>query len=519
MKTTRIYALLALMMMGGMQMQAQEYPQDLATIYTSESVWIKTIKSIDENEFLAFGGTDAGSCVLMKMNYDGEILDSIGLPNNRLEYWGQGNFMGGKFRYMSFRADDNDTLPLLCMVDVDTDDLSLTYTGYNWEGLDFDHPTITTFYRNQVYSVFAKDGSLILSYPVDSLWMINQKESMHIIKFSDQGDVVKERIFTDLHVTLTNFLFSSPDSLGCRIILGNQSEGYSFDCHILDAELNTVSVVEQAGMIYYPPVSGWIYSISEAPTVISLNSNNGRTYSISSETIVGEKSNSDIIMAAFDEDFNLIHWDWGVVNPEGNDEGFGMCFDANGGIYMLGWMDVRPTFKSDEIEESRSKSIKDTDFYNLYVGYLDEDLNKLSEIYFKPEDYYLGPLDIAVCPDGGCIVCSNRSKSTGYVDYCIFRITPEDFVGIDEAHSHGFAVATAYPNPGKDVLNIRTGLKDARVEVYDMSGRMVYGREITENVTSINTTSWPAGGYVWRVIIGTSTGSVTEAETGKWIKE
>ena len=128
MKTTRLYILLALLMMaGGVRMQAQEYPQDLTTIYISESVWIKTIKSIDENTFLAFGGTDVGSRVLMKMTYDGEILDSIGLPNNRLEYWDQGDFMNGKFRYVSFRADDNDTLPLLCVVDVDTDDLSLTY--------------------------------------------------------------------------------------------------------------------------------------------------------------------------------------------------------------------------------------------------------------------------------------------------------------------------------------------------------------------------------------------------------
>ena len=72
---------------------------------------------------------------------------------------------------------------------------------------------------------------------------------------------------------------------------------------------------------------------------------------------------------------------------------------------------------------------------------------------------------------------------------------------------------------GKDVLNIRTGLKDARVEVYDMSGRMIYGKEIIDNVTAINTTAWPAGSYVWRVVVGTSTGSVTEAERGKWIKE
>jgi hypothetical protein len=101
----------------------------------------------------------------------------------------------------------------------------------------------------------------------------------------------------------------------------------------------------------------------------------------------------------------------------------------------------------------------------------------------------------------------------------IYKIPKETFDGIEEAHDAGFAVAVAYPNPGKDVLNIRTGLKDARVEVYDLNGRMIYGKEITENVTAINTSTWPAGSYVWRVMAGTSTGSVTEAETGKWIKE
>ena len=137
MKAIRIYTLLSFLLVAGeVKMQAQEYPEDLATIYTSEDVRIKVVKSINENTFLAFGGSDVGSRVLMKMTYDGEILDSIGLPNNRLEYWGQGNFMNGKFRYVSFRADDNDTLPLLCVVDVDPNNLSLTYTGYNWEGLD-----------------------------------------------------------------------------------------------------------------------------------------------------------------------------------------------------------------------------------------------------------------------------------------------------------------------------------------------------------------------------------------------
>ncbi|MBQ6728816.1 MAG: T9SS type A sorting domain-containing protein, partial [Bacteroidales bacterium] len=63
-------------------------------------------------------------------------------------------------------------------------------------------------------------------------------------------------------------------------------------------------------------------------------------------------------------------------------------------------------------------------------------------------------------------------------------------------------------------LNIRTGLKDARVDVFDLSGRMVYGREITENVTTINAEGWPSGTYVWKVIANGK-----EVESGKWIKQ
>ena len=96
---------------------------------------------------------------------------------------------------------------------------------------------------------------------------------------------------------------------------------------------------------------------------------------------------------------------------------------------------------------------------------------------------------------------------------------PEDFLNVEEAHSHGFRVATAYPNPGKDVLNIRTGLKDARVEVYDMNGRLIHRQDITENVTGIDARGWAEGVYVWKVYSGVSTGSTTLAETGKWIKE
>ena len=73
---------------------------------------------------------------------------------------------------------------------------------------------------------------------------------------------------------------------------------------------------------------------------------------------------------------------------------------------------------------------------------------------------------------------------------------------------------SVYPNPGNDMLNIRSALKNAFVEVYDMNGRLIHSQALTENVTAIDATDWPLGVYVWKVI---SNGKL--AETGKWIKK
>ena len=72
----------------------------------------------------------------------------------------------------------------------------------------------------------------------------------------------------------------------------------------------------------------------------------------------------------------------------------------------------------------------------------------------------------------------------------------------------------AYPNPGRSTLNIQTALQNARVEIYDLTGRLVYRQETTGNITSINTKDWSDGVYLWKVI---SNGK--EAESGKWIKQ
>ena len=71
-----------------------------------------------------------------------------------------------------------------------------------------------------------------------------------------------------------------------------------------------------------------------------------------------------------------------------------------------------------------------------------------------------------------------------------------------------------FPNPSHGIFNIYTALPNARVEVYDMNGRLIHSQALTENMTTIDATDWAEGVYVWKVI---SNGKL--AETGKWIKK
>ena len=71
-----------------------------------------------------------------------------------------------------------------------------------------------------------------------------------------------------------------------------------------------------------------------------------------------------------------------------------------------------------------------------------------------------------------------------------------------------------YPNPGNNILNIRTAFQNGHVEIYDLTGRLVHNQPITSSITPINTTSWISGTYYWKVVANGKT-----AEGGKWIKE
>ena len=154
----------------------------------------------------------------------------------------------------------------------------------------------------------------------------------------------------------------------------------------------------------------------------------------------------------------------------------------------------------------------------IVIERLYENFETISTVYYgKDSDLLCSWAEsITTTRDGGVLLTTETTNLSnpqqGWTT--VTKFPAEAFEGIDEAHDNGLKVAVAYPNPGKDVLNIRTGLKDAWVEVYDVNGRLVHRQDITENVTAINTTDWSEGTYVWKVMADGK-----EVESGKWIKE
>ena len=101
---------------------------------------------------------------------------------------------------------------------------------------------------------------------------------------------------------------------------------------------------------------------------------------------------------------------------------------------------------------------------NFYVALLDGNLNLKGEIYYHNEARMLTPYSIYALPSGGCLVSTGgNDRHTFEQQHAIYKLSDETIVGIEEAHDAGFAVAVAYPNPGKDVLNIRTALQNAQI--------------------------------------------------------
>ena len=156
------------------------------------------------------------------------------------------------------------------------------------------------------------------------------------------------------------------------------------------------------------------------------------------------------------------------------------------------------------------------DYLMLFPGHLNitclnPDLTVRWRHRYPKEPGFPYGLNMGVLDDGSAVVCGYSWNNDVYDMFLL--VLEDEGAGISEAEAPKSQVEV-YPNPGGSTLNIRTGLQNAFVKVYDLNGKLICNRKITDNITPITSTSWPSGTYIWKVIANGK-----ENESGKWIKE
>ena len=155
----------------------------------------------------------------------------------------------------------------------------------------------------------------------------------------------------------------------------------------------------------------------------------------------------------------------------------------------------------------------------IVIEHLNNNFDTISTFYYGIDNGMKEvAYDVLRTKDGGVIIVHGSGSLDIFEDYSLMTKFPASAFGFDnieEAHAHNLHLAIAYPNPGGDVLNIRTGLRNATLQVYDMQGRIIHQQIITDEVTSIDASKWNSGTYIWKLTVNNEQLTVEE---GKWIK-
>ena len=479
MKATKLYTLLALLLMaGGVTMQGQE---QLEVELIGDSRGYIAMLSLDEDEVLVLTrGEESGTIALCRMKTDGAELEYVAqnhLNENGFTMFGQSLLFQGEDDSMGVIYHKKRADSLWVAVGDIGDDFIVTETG---SVLLSGMGSMSPYFEEDQYLIENGHTFVVHYFTCDST-----VRQFRIVRFDKWGNVLADRAFASVIFDFDRLFAFNADSTGYLLGSGDiREQPFQKRCYNLDFNLDTTLMHDE---IYWDfPLPGWRGTIFYP--YIAKHPETGCLYVVGSSgwDTQGNDVHQDAMIARFDPNMSHIDkWELATDTPADDQRAFYKSIDffPDGSIAMCAMVE-----------------------YGLYVARFDEDLNKISEVYHPSTGSWQGPFEICALPNGDCVVTT--------IDDKIYHILADSFWDVDEAHDNGLKVAIAYPNPGKDVLNIRTGLQDAWVEVYDLNGRLVYRREITENFTAINTTDWSEGTYVWKVMVNGS-----EAESGKWIKE
>jgi len=99
-------------------------------------------------------------------------------------------------------------------------------------------------------------------------------------------------------------------------------------------------------------------------------------------------------------------------------------------------------------------------------------------------------------------------------DVIIIKLTKQELItGTTKTKGILLSKVIVFPNPGKDRLKIRTGVKNSQFNMWDINGNLIITRRIRKISTEINVTVFKHGTYFWNLISNNKI-----IDSGKWIK-
>jgi len=148
---------------------------------------------------------------------------------------------------------------------------------------------------------------------------------------------------------------------------------------------------------------------------------------------------------------------------------------------------------------------------------LDSNLNLKWKRYYGGDAFYF-LWSLKATHDGGCIMVSHRYDHNVQYQECDIHVLKVDENGlvtsVPEDKNFKVSEVILYPNPGKDIVHVSTALQDLLLTFYDMNGRAVFQKAITQDEMTLNVTGISPGTYLY---VFSKKGE--KVEEGKWVKE
>jgi len=168
-------------------------------------------------------------------------------------------------------------------------------------------------------------------------------------------------------------------------------------------------------------------------------------------------------------------------------------------------------------EDGAALSTYPASYNHIAIARMDQDLNLIFEKYIGGDANYASA-SVVASPDGGVLLTCTRYDyltQDNERDVYVLKLDSSDFtVGNVEHSTLNISDAIVYPNPGNNVINIRTSLQNTYFELYDIQGHLALRKPINNLITQINSQHIDPGFYTWKIIDHKQV-----YETGKWIKK